>query len=105
MPCNWRGCGVECRADRLMRTHQTLDYVKRMETKYKSFDHAELEIWQAFQALETYVDSSDPDAEFPNIEHAFQTAEGIRAAGHPDWFQVRNGGFRLIFLANICGCT
>eukprot|EP01052_Picozoa_sp_SAG31_P060379 SAG31_NODE_19556_length_599_cov_0.422000_1_plen_61_part_10 len=34
-------CVVECRADRLMRTHQTLDYVKRMETKYKSFDHAE----------------------------------------------------------------
>jgi len=73
---------------RLMRTHQTLDFVKRMEKKYKTFDHAKLEIWQAFQALETYVDSSDPDAEFPNIEHAFQTAEGIRAAGHPDWFQL-----------------
>jgi len=60
----------------------------RMEKKYTTFDHAQLEIWQAFQALETYVDSSDPDAEFPNIEHAFQTAEGIRAAGHPDWFQL-----------------
>ncbi|CAN0065752.1 unnamed protein product, partial [Discosporangium mesarthrocarpum] len=24
----------------------------------------------------------------PNIVHAFQTAEGIREAGHPDWLQV-----------------
>ena len=79
-----------------MRTHQTVDFVMRMEKKYTTFDHEQLEIWQAFQALETYVDSSDPDAEFPNIEHAFQTAEGIRAAGHPDWFQVTAICFQIL---------
>jgi len=34
------------------------------------------------------VDSSDPDSDMPNMEHMLQTAEGIRAAGHPDWFQL-----------------
>ena len=28
------------------------------------------------------------DSAFPNIEHSFQTAEGIRAAGYPDWMQL-----------------
>lgn len=73
---------------RLMRTHQTYAFVQRMHEKYTSFDHAQMEIREAFDSLGGYVDSSDPDSEFPNIEHAFQTAEGIRAAGHPDWFQL-----------------
>jgi inositol oxygenase len=32
------------------------------------------------------VDDSDPDADFSQIEHLLQTAEAIRADGHPDWF-------------------
>ena len=37
----------------------------------------------------TLVDESDPDIDLPNIIHAFQTAEQIRAK-HPDkeWFQL-----------------
>ena len=42
-------------------------------------------IWEAFEALKGYVDSSDPDSELPNLEHMLQTAEAIREAGHPDW--------------------
>lgn len=33
--------------------------------------------------LDGLVDESDPDVDFPNSFHAFQTAEGIRQA-HPD---------------------
>lgn len=73
---------------RLMRSCQTMDFVRRMQKKYCSFNHASMEIWEAFEALGDYVDSSDPDSEHPNIEHAFQTAEGIRAAGLPEWFQL-----------------
>ena len=31
-------------------------------------------------------DASDPDLDLPNKLHLLQTAEGIRRAGHPDWF-------------------
>ena len=33
-------------------------------------------------------DTSDPDFELPNRWHLLQTAEAIRQAGHPDWFQL-----------------
>merc|ERR1719336_746803 len=59
-----------------------------MQAKYSKCDHDEMDIKEAFGALGPYVDSSDPDSDHPNIEHAFQTAEGIRAAGYPDWFQL-----------------
>ena len=34
-------------------------------------------------SLDQLVDESDPDVDFPNSFHAFQTAEGIRKE-HPD---------------------
>lgn len=73
---------------RLMRTHQTVEHVKRMAEKYHKFDHAKMTIRQAFECLESYVDSSDPDTELPNLVHMLQTAERIRRAGYPDWFQI-----------------
>ncbi len=36
--------------------------------------------------LNTLVDDSDPDTSLTQIEHLMQTAEAIRAAGHPRWF-------------------
>jgi inositol oxygenase len=38
--------------------------------------------------LSSLQDASDPDLELPNKLHLLQTAEGIRRAGHPDWFQL-----------------
>lgn len=38
---------------------------------------------EAVDLLDDLVDESDPDVDFPNSFHAFQTAEGIRKA-HPD---------------------
>ncbi|GAJ02538.1 unnamed protein product [marine sediment metagenome] len=60
---------------RLMRTNQTFAFVDKMYKKYHSFDKKKMTIWDAFEVLGTYVDSSDPDTELPNIEHGFQTAE------------------------------
>lgn len=35
--------------------------------------------------LTNLVDDSDPDTSFTQMDHAMQTAERIRADGHPDW--------------------
>jgi len=43
----------------------------------------------ALVKLNSLVDESDPDVDIPNLVHAFQTAERIRA-DHPqeDWFHL-----------------
>lgn len=74
---------------RLMRTHQTVEFGAKMRAKYGFDDgkfRALMTIKEAFGKLEAYVDSSDPDLGLPNLVHMLQTAEGIRKAGHPDWF-------------------
>lgn len=73
---------------REMRKNQTVDSVQRMYTKYHSFDKAKMTVWEAFQELKGYVDSSDPDSSLPNLEHMLQTAEAIRKSGKPDWYQL-----------------
>ena len=75
---------------KLMRTHQTLAFTQKMSHKY-SFENGprcKMSIREAFRVLESYVDSSDPDVSLPNLVHMLQTAEGVRRAGHPEWFQV-----------------
>lgn len=72
----------------LMRKNQTLSFVQKMEHFYGNFNHATMSIWEAFEALDKYVDASDPDSSLPNLIHMLQTAEAIRAVGHPDWFQL-----------------
>lgn len=44
---------------------------------------------EALDLLNGFVDEADPDADFPNSFHAFQTAERIREK-HPeeDWFHL-----------------
>ena len=73
---------------REMRTHQCVEKTRYFAQKYHKFDHAKMTVWECFDALKGYVDSSDPDSDLPNLEHMLQTAEQIRAAGHPDWFQL-----------------
>ncbi len=74
---------------RLMRTNQTVEFVERMHRKY-NFENprALMTIREAYDKLETYVDSSDPDVGLPNNVHNLQTAEGMRADGLPDWMQL-----------------
>ncbi|OQS05102.1 inositol oxygenase [Thraustotheca clavata] len=64
---------------RLMRANQTVEFHEKMQKYWGTFNRAQ---------LSRYVDSSDPDSSLPNLEHMLQTAEAIRAAGHPDWFQL-----------------
>ena len=72
---------------RQMRARQTVEYASRMREKYLTFERP-LSVWQAIEALDDFVDLSDPDIDLPNVQHLIQTAEAIRAAGKPDWMQL-----------------
>ena len=45
-------------------------------------------IWDILENLNQLIDVSDPDLSHPNLFHAFQTAEMIRADNKPDWLQL-----------------
>ncbi|XP_073940871.1 inositol oxygenase isoform X1 [Castor canadensis] len=74
---------------KLMHTHQTVDFVNRMHTQFGGFSYKKMTVMEAVDMLDDLVDESDPDVNFPNSFHAFQTAEGIRKV-HPDkdWFHL-----------------
>ncbi|NXV00455.1 MIOX oxygenase, partial [Cettia cetti] len=57
--------------------------------QYGSCSLRRMSVMEALELLDQLVDESDPDVDFPNSFHAFQTAEGIRRA-HPDkdWFHL-----------------
>ncbi len=65
---------------------QTVDFVRSSREKYLPLRTRRMGVWQAMEFLNELVDDSDPDTESPQIIHAVQTAEAIRADGHPDWF-------------------
>lgn len=73
----------------LMHTNQTVDFVKRKLAEWTGCTHTQMGMMEAVMSLDQLVDESDPDVDFPNSFHAFQTAEGIRQV-HPDkgWFQL-----------------
>ncbi|KAF5889339.1 inositol oxygenase, partial [Clarias magur] len=74
---------------RLMHTHQTLDFVRQKHVEWAGCTRARMTVMESIDCLDQLVDESDPDVDFANSFHAFQTAEGIREA-HPDkdWFQL-----------------
>jgi len=67
---------------------QTLEFVRAKKRKYLTLDRKRMGVWDALELVETLVDDSDPDIDLGQIEHALQTAEAIRADGHPRWFVV-----------------
>ena len=67
-------------------THQTYAFVQEKRAKWLKFDQREMTPWEGLDFLNTLVDESDPDINLPQISHLLQTAEAIRADGHPDWF-------------------
>jgi inositol oxygenase len=71
---------------RLNHTYQTYDFVQEKRAEYLKFDKKEIPAWGAMEFLNTLVDDSDPDIELDQLQHLLQTAEAIRADGHPDWF-------------------
>lgn len=67
---------------------QTLAFVRAKKAEYLPRRRARMTVWEAFETLDTIVDDSDPDTRLTQIQHAMQTAEAIRADGHPPWFVV-----------------
>ncbi|XP_011917988.1 PREDICTED: inositol oxygenase [Cercocebus atys] len=57
--------------------------------QFGGFSYKKKKIMEAVDLLDGLVDESDPDVDFPNSFHAFQTAEGIRKAQKKkDWFHL-----------------
>jgi inositol oxygenase len=71
---------------RLNHKYQTYDFVQEKKKEFLQFSRKELPVWKAMEFLNTLVDDSDPDIELDQLQHLLQTAEAIRADGHPDWF-------------------
>ena len=71
---------------RLNHHKQTLQFAREKKADYLKFNRRSMSVWQALEFLNELVDDSDPDIELPQIEHLLQTAEAIRADGHPRWF-------------------
>ncbi len=71
---------------RLNHRFQTLDFVREKKREFLALNHRQMGIWEAMEFLNTLVDDSDPDTSLSQIEHLMQTAEAIRADGHPRWF-------------------
>ncbi|XP_053112031.1 inositol oxygenase [Hemicordylus capensis] len=73
----------------LMHTNQTVEFVRKKNEEYGGCCLRQMTIMEALDLLDNVVDESDPDVDFPNSYHAYQTAEGIRKA-HPDkdWFHL-----------------
>jgi inositol oxygenase len=68
--------------------YQTLETVNQKHEDLKPGSGESLSMWETLDRLNTLVDDSDPDTDLPQVAHALQTAERIRAAGHPDWMQL-----------------
>ena len=71
---------------RLNHRYQTLEFARSKREDYACLSQRRMGIWEACEFLDTLVDDSDPDTSLSQIEHCLQTAEAIRADGHPDWF-------------------
>jgi inositol oxygenase len=71
---------------RLNHRYQTYAFVIEKEQQFLSLKRLEMTPWQALEYLNQLVDDSDPDIDLSQLDHLLQTAEAIRADGHPDWF-------------------
>ena len=67
---------------------QTLDFVRSKRAEYMPLRRESTTMWEALERLNELVDDSDPDTDLPQIAHALQTAERMRADGRPDWMQL-----------------
>ncbi len=80
---------------------QTLELVRSKREQYGPLQRDQTTMWEALERLNELVDDSDPDTDLPQIAHALQTAEKMRADGRPDWMQlvglVHDAGKMLCF--------
>jgi len=64
---------------------QTVEFNRRKRAEYLPLRRRRMDVWTAIRFLGEVVDESDPDLELPQLDHALQTAEAIRADGRPRW--------------------
>ena len=88
---SFRDYGTTVRASvrefyRLNHRFQTIDFVREKKRQFLGLNRRVMGIWEAMEFLNTLVDDSDPDTDLTQIQHLMQTAEAIRADGHPRWF-------------------
>lgn len=67
---------------------QTFEFASAKRDHYGALSQQKLSIWEAMMMLDRIIDDSDPDTELSQLDHSLQTAEAIRAAGHPRWLQL-----------------
>lgn len=71
-----------------MRVHQTHAFADEALRRYCAFGPTRTAtFWELFDMLMGFIDLSDPDISLSNHQHLFQTAEGLRRDGMPDWMQ------------------
>lgn len=74
---------------KLNHTLQTYDYVLEMKKQHLKFDKGAFTIWDMIEKMDHLVDESDPDADFPQSIHCFQTAEALRSVyPEEDWLHL-----------------
>ena len=66
--------------------YQTVEFARSVRERYLPLRRRRMTVWDAIEYLSEIIDDSDPDTDLAQIEHALQTAEAIRADGHPRWF-------------------
>jgi len=71
---------------KLNHEQQTLEFARDKKKEFCGREYREMGIWEACEYLNELVDDSDPDTDLSQIQHLLQTAEAIRADGHPRWF-------------------
>ncbi|TWU01337.1 inositol oxygenase family protein [Stieleria varia] len=69
----------------LNHRYQCVEFVCQKREQFLPLRQRTMSIWEAMEFLNTLVDDSDPDTDLTQIEHLMQTAEAIRADGHPRW--------------------
>ena len=67
---------------------RTVAFNRAMRAKWLGLNRTRMSVWALMEELDKLVDDSDPDTDLSQIEHNVQTAEAIRADGHPRWFQL-----------------
>lgn len=73
--------------------HNPVTLTLLQHSEWSGCNHTQMTMMDAIMSLDQLVDESDPDVDFPNSFHAFQTAEGIRQA-HPDKGTMQGEGER-----------
>jgi inositol oxygenase len=71
---------------RLQHRQQTVALVEAKRREFLGLERRRMTVREAIELLDQLVDESDPDTRLSQLDHLLQTAEAIRAGGHPRWF-------------------